>query len=352
MKKTLSILLSAVLAMGLLASCGSAAPSSAVSKAESVAAPSSKAESVPQSAVAAEQTIFRIASLKGPTTMGMVKLMEDAEAKATANDYQVTMYGAADEIAPKLISGDIDVALIPANLASTLYAKTEGKIQAAAVNTLGVLYIVGTGDAMASIKDLKGKTIYATGKGTTPEYVLNYVLQKNGLVPGTDVTIEYKSEATEVAAAMKASSGYPIALLPQPYATALKGELPELKTMFDMTAEWNKVSPESALVTGVMVARKDFIEKNADAFTVFMQDYKSSTEWVNANTDDAAALVVKYGIVPKPELAKKALPLCNITFIEGADMQAKLEGYLSVLNEQNPKAIGGAMPDEGFYYKK
>lgn len=282
--------------------------------------------------------------------MGLVKLMDEADKGEARHDYEVTMYGAADEIAPQLIKGDIDVALVPCNLAGMLYNKNGGAVEVAAVNTLGVLYVVTTGDDITSVADLAGKTIYTTGKRTTPEYVLNYVLTQNGLTPGEDVTIEYMSEATEVLAAMQASSGYPVAMLPQPYVTTAQMQMEGLKVALDMTEEWDKVSPDSALVTGVVVARKEFVEQNEAAFNEFLEDYKASTEFVNANVDEAAALVAGYEIVPKEPIAQKALPECNITFISGADMKAKVSGYLKVLYDQNPEAVGGTLPDDAFYY--
>ena len=295
-------------------------------------------------------TTFRIAGLKGPTTMGMVKLMSDAEAGETHQDYQVTMYGAADEVVPLLVKGDIDLAAIPANLAANLYNQTEGKVQVAAINTLGVLYVVTTGDDVKSVEDLKGKTVYSTGKGTTPEYVLNYILKENGIDPEKDLTVEYKSEATEVAAALQAADEGAIAVLPQPYVTAAQSQIEGLNVALNLTEEWNKVSTDSDLVTGVLVASTEFIEQNEAAFEEFLKDYQASIEWVNSNTADAAELVANYGIVAKAPLAQKALPACNITYVDGAEMKTKLSGYLQVLFDQNPKAVGGAMPGDDFYY--
>ena len=348
MKKIVAIILSAAFALGTMASC--AAPADEKAPVSSAAQSTSQTVSAPAQAPEAPRTAFRIPSLKGPTTMGIVKLMQDRQAGNTAHDYDVTMYGSPEEITPKLINGDIDVALIPANLASVLYNKTEGKIVVGAINTLGVLYMLASDDSVKTVADLKNTTIYTTGKGTTPEFVLNYILTQNGLDPAKDVNIVYKAEATEVAAAMAASSGYPIAMLPQPYVTSLLAQNDKMHVALDMTAEWNKVSPDSALVTGVMVARREFVEQNSAAFAQFVNDYAKSTEWVNANTDAAAALIAEYGIVPKAELAKKALPACNITFISGAEVKAPLEGYLKVLFAQNPQAIGGKLPDEAFYY--
>ena len=309
MKKMISLLLALALCAALLAGCGSPAPSGA----SSASAQSAASESEPQQA--AQRTAFRIASLKGPTTMGLVGLMDSVDKGEARHDYEVTMYGAADEITPLLVKGEVDVALVPCNLASVLYNKMKetGGVEVAAINTLGVLYIVTTGDDIASVADLAGKTIYSTGKGTTPEYTLNYILEQNGLVPGEDVTVEYKSEATEVVSAMQMSS-------------------------------------DSALVTGVVLARTQFVEENEAAFEEFLEDYAASVEFVNANTQDAAALVAQYGIVPKAEVAEKALPACNITFITGSDMKAKVSGYLNVLYEQNAQAVGGQMPGDDFYY--
>ena len=342
MKRVMSLGLSLALAISLAACSGSVseAVSSASATAESTAAPEAEAP----------VTTFRMAGLKGPTTMGMVKLMSDAEAGETHQDYQVTMYGAADEVVPLLVKGDIDLAAIPANLAANLYNQTEGKVQVAAINTLGVLYVVTTGDDVKSVEDLKGKTVYSTGKGTTPEYVLNYILKENGIDPEKDLTVEYKSEATEVAAALQAADEGAIAVLPQPYVTAAQSQIEGLNVALNLTEEWNKVSTDSDLVTGVLVASTEFIEQNEAAFEEFLKDYQASIEWVNSNTADAAELVANYGIVAKAPLAQKALPACNITYVDGAEMKTKLSGYLQVLFDQNPKAVGGAMPGDDFYY--
>lgn len=342
MKRVMSLGLSLALAISLAACSGSV--SEAVSSASATAEPTAAPEAE------APVTTFRIAGLKGPTTMGMVKLMSDAEAGETHQDYQVTMYGAADEVVPLLVKGDIDLAAIPANLAANLYNQTEGKVQVAAINTLGVLYVVTTGDDVKSVEDLKGKTVYSTGKGTTPEYVLNYILKENGIDPEKDLTVEYKSEATEVAAALQAADEVAIAVLPQPYVTAAQSQIEGLNVALNLTEEWNKVSTDSDLVTGVLVASTEFIEQNEAAFEEFLKDYQASIEWVNSNTADAAELVANYGIVAKAPLAQKALPACNITYVDGAEMKTKLSGYLQVLFDQNPKAVGGAMPGDDFYY--
>ena len=302
----------------------------------------------------AQTATFRIAGMKGPTTMGMTKMMKDAEANNadetyTGNVYNVEMFGTAAEINPLLIQGQLDVAAVPANVAATLYNKTAGEVQVVAVNTLGVLYMVQIGDEISSIRDLKGKTIYTTGKGTTPEYTLRYILSKNGIDPDKDVTVEYKSEATEVGALLAAAEGNMVAMLPQPYVTGVMAQNENVKVCLDMTEEWGKISDQQ-LITGTLVARKAFIEENKEAFGVFLADYAASTDYVTANVDEAAAWIAEYGIVAKEPLAKKALPQCNITCVTGAEMKALVENYCAVLADMNPASVGGAVPAEDFYY--
>ena len=357
MKRLLSMVMAAAMALSLVACGGTAASgSTASSQAASSAPASSQAESVPASSAAsgsestaASGDAMRIAGLQGPTTMGMVKLMKDQESMESPL-YEVTMYGAADEIVPLLTKGELDAAAIPANLAATLYQKTEGKIQVAAVNTLGVLYVVTTGDEVASVADLAGKTIYSTGKGTTPEYVLNYILSENGIDPAKDVTIEYKSEATEVLAMLQSAGEGAVAVLPQPYVTAAQAQVEGLTVALDLTEEWNKIDPDSQLITGVLAVRSDYAQQHQLELEVFLADYRSSIEWVTANTADAAQLVAEYGIVAKAPLAEKALPACNITYMAGEDMKQALSGYLDVLYQQDAASVGGALPGDDFYY--
>ena len=292
---------------------------------------------------------LRIAALKGPTAIGMVKVMEDAAAGATANNYNFTIAGAADEISVGLVKGDFDIAAVPCNLAAVLYNKTEGKIKVAGINTLGVLYIVQTGDSVKTVKDLKGKTIYSTGLGTTPQYTLNYLLAANGIDPEKDITIEYKTEATEVAA-MLSEADDAIAMLPQPYVTTVMMNNDKVKVALDVAKEWEAISKDgSSVVTGVVVVRTEFLENNKEAFDAFLTEYTASAAFVNEKVDEASALVEKFDIF-KAGVMKKAMPYCNITMLRGEDMKTKVNGYLTALYNQNPKAVGGALPSDEFYY--
>ena len=306
----------------------------------------------------------RVAALKGPTAMGMVKLMSDNEATAeeggeedaAQGGYDFTLAASADEVTPSLMKGDLDIACVPANLASVLYNKTGGDIVTLAINTLGVLYVVENGNAVQSMADLTGKTIVASGKGSTPEYALRYLLTENGLNPDADVVVDWKSEHSECVAAL-ASGAATVALLPQPFFTVAQSKMPDLRVALDLTEEWDKLDNGSALLTGVVVARKDFVEEHPTAVATFLEDYSASVSWVNENTADAAELIAGYGIVDSAAVAEKALPYCNIVCITGAEMKEKLSGYLQVLFDADPASVGAdpadestGLPGDDFYY--
>lgn len=290
---------------------------------------------------------MRIGSLKGPTTMGLVNLMNEVES-GDKSGYLFEMQSQPDVIMSKLVSGDLDVALLPANVAAIAYNKTNKGISVLDINTLGVLYCVTGDESIKSVKDLAGKTVITTGQGSSPEYVLTYLLDKNEV---TDCTMEFKSEATEIAAALQ-SDPQQIAILPQPFVTVATAQNDQLQVAFSLTDEWDTVAPDSKLLTGVTVVRNDYLADHADEVAAFIEDHKASTAAAADDLDGTAELVAKYGILPKAQVAKKALPQCNIVAITGEEMQTALSGYLQVLFDQNPKAVGGAMPDEGFYYVK
>lgn len=295
-------------------------------------------------------TQIRIGALKGPTTIGLLHLMEEAEAGKTDDDYSFIMAVGADELTPLLAKGELDIALVPANVASVLYHKTEGGIKVIDINTLGVLYLVSDNEAIGSFADLKGQTIYLTGRGTTPDYVLQYLLAENGIAL-EEVTLDYRSEAAEVAALL-AEKPDAAGLLPQPFVTVACAQNEALSVRLSLTEEWDKVQGEngSRLVTGVTVVRTEFLAENPEAVARFLEEHAASTTYAVSNPADTAALCVKAEIIAKEAVAEKAIPLCNITCITGEEMQQALSGYLTVLYEQNQEAVGGSLPDDDFYF--
>ncbi|MBR6766630.1 MAG: ABC transporter substrate-binding protein [Clostridia bacterium] len=296
---------------------------------------------------AAAVSEVRIAALKGPTAMGMAPMITDSQSDA-GSPYAFTLAGSADEITGPLIQGRLDIAAVPANLAAVLYNNTQGAVKVLAINTLGVLYIAERGETILSVSDLAGRTIYTAGKGSTPEYALNFILRANGLEPGKDVFIEFKSEHAECLAAML-SDASAVAMLPQPFVTTAQTKAEDMRVALDLTEEWDRLNLDSAMITGVVIGRSAWIDENPEAVNTFLADYEASVAFVNENNAEAARMIGDINIVPTP-VAEKALPHCNITFIAGEEMKTLLNGYYEVLFEQDPKSVGGRMPDENIYY--
>ena len=299
----------------------------------------------------AEPASIRIGSLKGPTTLGILDLMDRAQKGETYDSYEFHMATGADELLPLMVQEDLDIVLVPANVAAVLYQRTQGQVVAVDINTLGVLYVVTGSPEISSVTDLAGKTIYLTGMGTTPEVSLRYVLKQNGLSE-SDYTLEFKSEATEVAAVL-AENQEGIGLLPQPFVTAALLQNSSLRIALDLNDEWNKVQGEdgSSMVTGVTLVRRGFLEEYPRAVERFLDEHAVSVEAINADPDNGAVLAVTAQIVANESIARQAIPNCNIVCITGQEMRTALSGYLKVLADFEPAMIGGQVPEDDFYYE-
>lgn len=347
MKKFLLILLSLMLCLSL-ASCGGEKISDNTDDTANTDKVADNADDVTDNAddtkgdEFAQGAKINLAALKGPTSIGLLNLI-DTE-KDTVN---YTLAGVADEITAPFLKGELDIIAVPANLASVLSSKKPGEINVLAVNTLGVLYLLDTKNEITSIADLEGKTVYSTGKGTTPEFVFNYILEKNGLKD--KVTVEFVSEATELAALLSAEQAS-LAILPQPYVTTVLKQNENAKIALSLTDEWKKVSGGTEMITGVVIAKKSYVEANKETVDLFLKKYARSIAFANENVSETADLCVEYNIIPKKPIAEAALPYCNVAYIGGEDMKAAVSAYLKVLYDQNPNSVGGALPEDSFYY--
>lgn len=288
-----------------------------------------------------DNTTVRIAALKGPTGMGIVKLMGEEYDK-----YDVSVESAPDAVTAKFINNEIDVAAVPVNLAAVLYNKLDKDVVVLAANTLGVLYVLENGNDINSISDLAGRAIGATGQGSTPEYILNYILDKNGLTD--QVEINYQAEHAALGTLL-ANGDESIGMLPEPNVTATLAKNSDLRIALNLTEEWGRVS-DTQLVQGVVIARKSFVDEHKTVIDQLLRDYKASSEFVTSNIDEAAKLIVGAEILASEEIAKQAIPNCNIVFYTGSEMKSSVAGMLEVLFNADPKSVGGAMPDDDFYY--
>lgn len=298
------------------------------------------------------KTDMNVFVLTGPTGIGAVNLMDKAEKGEGLENYKISAVAAPTEIVSKISNKEADIAAVPTNLAATLYNKTNGGVKVLAVNTLGVLYVLtNKGTEVASIADLKGKKIYATGQGSNPEYIINYILEKNGINKDTDVTIEYKAEGTELVTVW-AKEPNAVIISPQPVATSIKMKYEGSKLALSLTDEWAKIDSESALMQGCVIVRNEYLEGNPEAVENFLKDYKASIEKAQSDIEGTAALCEKYGIVAKAAVAKAAMNYVGLCYIDGNDMKTKLSGFLNVMYNADKKSVGGKLPGEDFWYEK
>lgn len=354
MKKSIFTLMAFAITAVLMSGCSTNPPASETVSSSTAATSAAPANPAATSASVTTESSdpLRIGSLKGPTSMGLVSLMDQTSKGESMGSYEFTMVTAADELLAKMIGKELDIALVPANMASILYQKTEGGVRVIDINTLGVLYVVSSDHTIQSIGDLKGKTVYLTGKGTTPDYVFQYLLDANALTT-QDVKLEYKSEAAEVAAILTEQPDA-VGLLPQPFVTVACAQNEALSMVLDLTAEWEQIQGENggSLVTGVTVVRTDLLSEQEDDVLLFMEEHQASAKYVSENVEEAAELVAQAGIIEKAPIAQKAIPYCSITYLDGAQMKTMLQGYLQVLYDQDPKTIGGNLPKDDFYFIK
>lgn len=295
-----------------------------------------------------EETTVNIGMLKGPTGIGAIQIMSEAEA-GNYEGYNCTLTPDVTDIVAKLTNGDLDIGALPTNTAVNLYNKTNGDIQMIDINCLGVLYILENGDSIHTPADLRGRTIYVNGQGSNPEYVINYIIRKAGLEPGVDVDIQFK-DASEIAT-MMISGDADLCMLPVPAVTTILMKNPDVRKALDITEEYAAAADDgSQLTMGCIVARKDFIEKHPEEIALFIKRFRESSGYVLENRAEAAQLVAQYEITGSAEIAEAAIPDCGIVSIEGDDMRPAIEGYLRVLFEASPESLGGAMPGDDFYY--
>lgn len=289
---------------------------------------------------------IRIYGLKGPTGMSLAPMIREANPA-----YTFTLAAAPEELVGTVVSGNYDIAALPTNLAAVLYQRTKGAVQMLAINTLGVLYVLEKGDTVHTAQDLQGKTIVLSGQASVPEYVINYVLKVNDV---QDATLEYRAEHNEVST-LAAAGQADLVMLPQPMVTALLMKDSSYRVALDMTEEFAKAAkldgkPDAVLSMGCLVVRKEFAQQNPEAVKTFLADYAASVEFVNSQPAEAAKDIVAAGILPKEKLAEAAIPLSKIVFVQGEEMKAQLSPLFEILHAAEPKAVGGQLPDEGFWY--
>lgn len=333
--KKFSFLLVIVLLFSLLSSCSGKAPINNPQPENS------------EQEEGANPVNVTIAGLKGPTSIGMINMIDEKALQSDKYNVEYIQEAAPDSLTGKIINGDVQISSVPINLASVLYNKTQGKVVLLAVNTIGNLYIVGTED-LNSVAQLEGKTLGMSAKGSTPDYAMNYILKQNGLYGKTE--LNYSLDHATLAQSVIAED-IKVALLPQPFVTQTMMKNQNVKILIDLNEEWNNATGgNSELYTGCIVINKEFANNNREFVSEFLKHYEKSVNWVLDNPKDASVLVEKHEIMPSAALVEKAIPYCGITFRKAIDAKTGLNDFYKILFDSNPASVGGSMPDDEFYF--
>ena len=294
---------------------------------------------------------INISVLNGTTGFGAAKLISDTAKGESELNYKFTVESDAANITAGLINGSIDIAALPTNAAATVYNKTEGKVKIAAVNTLGVLYLVvnSKNTEITSLSELEGKTVYCPAQN--PAFLLEAICRANGLIPGENITIDTGYAQPADLRTAVASGQVDIAVLPEPMVTIAKAANSDLVTALDLTDEWEKAYGENTLMQGCIVVRTEWAENHPKELEEFLADYKASIEFTTADPAEAAVCITESGVFAgKAPVAAKAIPNCNIVYIDGKEMADALDVFFEKLYAVKPAAVGGKLPDGNIYY--
>lgn len=306
-----------------------------------------------------KETEIRISVLSGTTGMGIAPLMKSSSDGKEPLNYKISIATAADQIAPGIIKGTIDIAAVPTNLAATLYNKTKGQVKVLCANTKGVLYIVSSDPAVSKIADLKGKTVFVPGQGTNPEFLLRHIIESNGMTVGEDVIFDYTYNSPDaLMGAVAATDKVKIALLPEPKVSVACDKNSSVKSVINITDEWNKINPTAPLYQGCIIVRSAFLESHPNEVKEFLRRYELSINEVNSNPEAAAKIIAELGIIAENAdasynefIARTTIPSCNLCYVTGSELEGALAKLYEILFNITPSAVGGAVPDNGIYYK-
>lgn len=289
--------------------------------------------------------------IMGPPSMGMGWFINEAKEGNTYNNLNFEVGGVDyTALASKFNTGDYDIIHCPSNVGAILYNNEDLKEDAVVIDigNLGLLYVMTTDPSVKSMQDLQGRNVYSIGEGGPPEYTMGYLLEQEGL---DNVNMSFKSTPFEVLNLLQDEENS-IALLPQPFVEVAKLLVPGIYTPIDITEEWNSLNLESGAesVTTITIVRKSFLEEHEEAVVEYLNMCKKSVDYCLENPKEAADWTDEFETFLNGEVAEAAVPYVNMCAITGQEMKDKLSGFLQIMYDYNPDAVGGAMPGDDFYY--
>ncbi|MBI9053742.1 MAG: ABC transporter substrate-binding protein [Bacteroidales bacterium] len=294
-----------------------------------------------------EDQQIKIATLKGPSAMGMVKMIENLNENKNS-DIEITIYNEPIRVRKLMLKGEVDFAILPTTMGAILYNKGV-PYQLAAIPVWGTLYLFGNDTSITTWDDLKGKKINLMAKGMTPDVLFKQLLIKNNIDPEKDVTLDYTFPTHIDLANAVAAGQAELGVISEPLVSLVMQKNKKVAPIFDLNTEWQKVYEKIPIAQTALLVNKDFAANNKEQLQFILNEYKNSTDWVNNNIEDAAKLIVKYKILPNAEVAESSIPRSNLNFIEANTLKKQISDYFQIFYEMNPDIIGGKIPDKNFY---
>ncbi|MFP4526531.1 MAG: ABC transporter substrate-binding protein [Bacteroidales bacterium] len=292
---------------------------------------------------------IKIATLRGPSAMSMIKMIENLDALEDKKT-EFIVKNEPVQIRPLILQDKVDFAVVPSNMAAILYNKHKS-YSLAAIPVWGTLYLFGADTSIHNWSDLKDKKVNLMAKGMTPDVMFRYLLSENGLNPEKDVNLDY-SFPTHIELANAIASGKAeLGVISEPMVSMVKNRNNQIRSILSLNDEWKKVTGIEIPQTALLV-KSDFSKQNQEWINIFLEEYRESIEWVNNNPEKAAKLIVKNNILEDIQTAEEAIPGCNMKFKFAEESKKTIIQYLEIFYNMNPDIVGGKIPDDEFFYKK
>ncbi len=298
-----------------------------------------------------EPVVVNVSSVSELSSLGLIRVLSQQAVVDSLRDasYICDHFSCATnhELLAALTEGKVDIAVLPVESAAVLNSQSGGSFLALGISALSDAYLVENGSTLQTLEELRGKTVYVPGKSSVLADSFRVFLAAAGLNTETDVTLEYKNDASECVTALLGESDS-VALLGQPSVAAALLENETLRMAFDLNKEYEGLTG-LPLVRSVFVAQKSFVDKNPEFISWLLREYQNAVNYVSYNVSDAALFAQQIGFASSA-VGEKALPYCGLVCITGEPMKHMLQAYYTALYEQKSAPVGVTLPEDAFYY--
>lgn len=254
--------------------------------------------------------------------------------------FALDIVNGSDPLLAAFASKSHDAILAPTNLGAKLYQGGLDYVYAGTI-TWGNFYLFASTPEPFHLQNLQDKIIVSFGQNQISDIILKYILQENGIVAG----FQYVDSAA-AAAQIALSDSSRIVLTAEPTHSNLTTSI-AVHSSFDLQAEYARLTGSDSYPQAGLFLKKSLSKaKKAELIEAFQA---SIAYWEDALEDAAdLAVTLDYGIAKSVLLT--AIPRSRIRFESAMESRADLETLFAMILTRQPALIGGALPDDDFYY--